>query len=79
MISNRNLPHYLTEQVRKQAHTLSDKFISKNIWAIYASPIRRAQQTAQILTEKRHLPVHNADALRQFDYGVMEGHGDEEA
>ena len=79
IISNRNLSHNLTPQGRKQAHTLSDKLTSKNIAAIYASPIRRAQQTAQIIAEERHLPVHMSDALREFDCGIMEGRGDEEA
>jgi len=79
IISNRNLPHNLTEQGRKQAHILSDKLASKNIAIIYASPIQRAQQTAQIIAEKRHLPVHTSDALREFDCGIMEGRGDEEA
>jgi len=79
IISNRNLPHNLTEQGRRQAHTLSDKLTSKSIMAIYASPIRRAQQTAQIIAEKRRLSVQTSDALREFDCGIMEGRGDEEA
>jgi len=79
IISNRNLPHNLTAQGRHQAHTLSDKLTSKNIAAIYASPIRRAQQTAQIVAEERQLPVHTSDTLREFDCGIMEGRGDEEA
>ena len=79
IISNRNLPHNLTEQGRMQAHKLSETLISKNIAAIYASPIRRAQQTARIVAEKRHLPINAADALCEFDCGIMEGRGDGEA
>jgi len=79
IISNRNLPHNLTAQGRKQAHTLLDKLASKDIAIIYASSIQRAQQTAQIIAEKRQLLVYTSDALREFDCGIMEGRGDEEA
>ena len=79
IISNRNLPHNLTKHGWKQALTLSDKLSSKNIAVIYASPIRRAQQTAQLIAEKRHLPIHMTNALREFDCGIIEGRGDEEA
>jgi len=79
IISNRNLPHPLTERGRQQAHLLADKLTSQKIVAIYTSPILRAQQTAEILAQKLGLPVQLADALREFDCGMVEGRGDGEA
>lgn len=79
IISNRDLPHHLTAKGRQQAHTLAEQLSEQPIIALYASPILRAQQTAQILAERLHLPVQSADALREFDCGVMEGRGDPDA
>jgi probable phosphoglycerate mutase len=79
IISNRNLPHPLTEKGRHQAHLLAERLASHKIAAIYTSPILRAQQTADILAHKLGAPVHLADALREFDCGLVEGRGDDEA
>lgn len=79
IISNRDLPHPLTEKGRTQAATLAAQLATAKIVVIYASPILRAQQTAQIVGERLGLPVVTSDALREFDCGVMEGRGDEEA
>lgn len=79
IISNRSLPHPLTAKGRQQAHLLAAALAVKNIRAIYASPILRTQQTAQILGQAWGLSVQTADALREFDCGEMEGRGDAEA
>jgi probable phosphoglycerate mutase len=79
IISNRNLPHPLTEKGHQQASLLADRLTPLKIVAIYTSPILRAQQTANILAQKLGLPVQLADALREFDCGLVEGRGDDEA
>lgn len=79
IISNRDLPHPLTEKGRAQAAKLAEQLATAGISAIYASPILRAQQTAQIIGERLQLPVFTSTALREFDCGVMEGKGSEEA
>lgn len=79
VISNRDLPHPLTAKGRTQALALAEQMATEPIIAIYASPILRAQQTAQIVGERLALPIITRDALREFDCGVMEGHADEEA
>jgi broad specificity phosphatase PhoE len=79
IISNRDLPHALTEQGRAQAETLADRLAAGTVAAIYASPILRAQETAQILSERLGLPFHTSDDLREFDCGTAEGRGDAEA
>lgn len=78
VLSNRSLPHALTERGREQSRALA-RSLEEPLLAIYASPIPRAQETAQLVAEHVGLPVREAEALREFDCGVMEGRSDEEA
>lgn len=79
VISNRDLPHPLTELGRQQAEALAQSLADVPLAAVFASPIRRAAQTAQIVTACKGLPFEFADALREPDCGIMEGRSDEEA
>ena len=79
VISNRDLPHPLTAKGNAQTQALADQLATNRIIALYASPILRAQQTAQILAAQWGLVVQTADALREFDCGEMEGRGDDAA
>ncbi len=79
IISNRDLPHGLTEKGRQQAQALTRTLQGVGITAIYSSPIPRAQQTAQILGQRLGLPVQSSAALREPDCGIAEGRGDPEA
>ena len=79
IISNRALPHALTELGRQQAASLAAALRGKGVQAIYSSPVPRAMQTAAILAEACGLESRPADALREFDCGEMEGRSDAEA
>jgi len=79
VISNRDLFHPLTELGRQQTEALARSLTDVPVAAIYASPIVRAAQTAQIVAAAKGLPVEIADALREPDCGIMEGRADEEA
>ena len=79
IISNRDLPHPLTKQGKAQARELAEMLTQRNMSAIYASPLLRAQETAQIVSERVGLPLMTTDALREFDCGIAEGRGDAEA
>jgi broad specificity phosphatase PhoE len=79
VISNRNLSHHLTDLGRQQAEVLARSLMDMPLAAIYSSPIMRALETAQIVAASRDMPIAIADALREPDCGIMEGHGDEEA
>ncbi|MEZ4859824.1 MAG: histidine phosphatase family protein [Caldilineaceae bacterium] len=79
IISNRNLPHSLTAKGQAQTLELAATLADQPITAIYASPILRAQETAQILAPKLGAPVFTRAALREFDCGEMEGRGDNTA
>jgi 2,3-bisphosphoglycerate-dependent phosphoglycerate mutase len=78
IISNRDLPHPLTETGRLQAASLAEKLRGKPITRIYTSPIPRARETAEILSAALDVPLELTEALREPDCGVLEGRGDEE-
>ena len=79
VISNRDLPHHLTDLGRQQAEALAGLMADVPLVAIYSSPIVRAAETAQIVAASNGLPVEIADALREPDCGSMEGRGDDAA
>jgi probable phosphoglycerate mutase len=79
VISNRDLPHHLTETGRQQAERLTYTFAEVPVTEIYSSPIVRAAETAQIVAVSKGLPVQITNALREPDCGIMEGRGDEAA
>src|SRR3990172_9610523 len=56
----------LTDQGRAQARLLGEAFSTKHIDAIFASPLRRAGETAQaIQTQQRRLKVEVLEDLRE--------------
>lgn len=79
VISNGTLPHPLTELGRQQAGRLAQSLIDIPFARIYASPVLRARQTAEIVSAALHIPVDVADGLREPDCGIMEGRRDEAA
>jgi len=79
IISNRDLPHPLTEAGRLQAAALAARLKPNPITGIYASPIPRARQTGEILSTALSVPLETAEALREPDTGIWEGRGDKEA
>lgn len=79
IISNRNLPHPLTEKGRAQADQVVAALKGRPIERIYTSPVPRAVQTAHIHAEALGVPFEVTDALREYDLGEYEGRGDEEA
>ncbi len=79
IISNRDLPHPLTEKGRNQAALLAEGLRGKPLTRIYSSPILRARETAEILSAILGVPLECMDALREPDCGVLEGRGDTDA
>ena len=77
VISNRESPIELTELGRKQANTLAENLKDVPITAIYSSPVLRAKETAEILSQAFHLPYQITEALREYDCGVLEEKSDE--
>jgi broad specificity phosphatase PhoE len=79
IISNHDLDHPLTEKGCAQVKQVSAVLKSRPIERIYASPVPRAVQTAQIHSEILGLPYEIVDGLREYDLGEFEGRGDDEA
>lgn len=79
IISNRQLPHPLTETGKEQATALAQRLHSEPIKRIYTSPIPRALETAEIVSAALDVPYEPSDALREYDCGILEGRSDAEA
>ncbi len=74
--SNRGFKHGLTERGIQQADELARNLRGLPFTQIYASPLMRAHQTAQILGEYLEIPVEIDNALREYDCGILEGKSD---
>ncbi len=80
--SEKNLKHIfdaenegyaLTERGIGQARQAAENLSKENIDAIYASPVERAKQTADIIAEKIGLKTRPADGLREVRSGDWDG------
>jgi probable phosphoglycerate mutase len=73
IFSNRGWVHGLTDAGRRQAQALAGDLAGEPVSALYASPLRRAAETAQILGDALEIGYELTDALREYDCGVLEG------
>lgn len=71
--SNSGTRHPLTERGVEQARALARNLAGVPFEIMYASPILRARQTAQIVAEELHAPVEVTEALREWSVGIYEG------
>lgn len=64
----------------QRIYALGHRLASEKFAAIYSSPLKRSFETAQYLAAAINYPrpIHVAEALREFDFGVMEGKRDED-
>ena len=79
VISNRESQYGLTELGKQQAAMLADQLKAVSLTAIYSSPILRARETAEILSQSFHLPYQITESLREYDCGILEEKSDEES
>ncbi|MEJ5223092.1 MAG: histidine phosphatase family protein [Anaerolineales bacterium] len=63
----------LSEEGRAQAERLALRLADDPLSAIYASPLSRAMETAQILARPHRLEVIPCDGLREISHGRWEG------
>ena len=64
----------LTELGRAQALSVADRLRAKSIDCIYTSPLRRASQTASIISERLGVEELRVESdLIERDYGVLTG------
>jgi broad specificity phosphatase PhoE len=63
----------LSERGRRQAELLGEKLAALGVEALYASPLRRAAETAEIIGGRLGLPVVERAPLMERDVGVLQG------
>ena len=68
-----NVDTHLNEHGLQQARDAAALLVGREIASIVASPMRRAQQTAHIVSETLGLPIHDEPGLREVAFGIMEG------
>ena len=68
----------LTEKGRVQAKNVAKRFHKTHFDVIFSSPLVRAKETAEIIRAERKLEVLTNDALKERNYGILEGRQGEE-
>lgn len=71
-MSHRLVDKPLTAKGVIQAQQTADYFEDKDIDAIYCSPLKRAQETADIIAERLELPVIPLENFREINIGDLE-------
>jgi broad specificity phosphatase PhoE len=70
--SSRKVDYPLTAKGVLQAQQTAQHFLDKQIEAIYASPLKRARQTAEIIATRLCLPATVMENFREVDVGELE-------
>jgi broad specificity phosphatase PhoE len=70
--SYKKIDYPLTQKGVLQAQQTADALRSRDIRAVYTSPLKRAQQTAQIVGEALNLTPIVKEAFREFNVGRLE-------
>ena len=69
----------LSEIGNQQAESIAGRLAGQEIDAIYASDLKRAWQTAQVIAAQTGLDVISEPRLRELKFGILEGLTFEEA
>src|SRR5438132_5365372 len=72
VISNRGYRYGLTARGQQQAVTLAQHLQPVPISDIFSSPLRRAVETADILSRALGKSYHITEALCEYDCGILE-------
>lgn len=66
------LPGYgLSETGREQIQQTTDYLSKQNIQVLYSSPLQRAKESAEIISEKLNLPIHESDDLMEIESSLQ--------
>lgn len=63
----------LNETGLQEAREMAGKFSGINLEVIYSSDLKRAFQTAEILSYEKRIPLLTSEKLREFSLGEAEG------
>src|SRR5437763_14171228 len=62
----------LSDEGREQTRRLAERLSHETLAAVYASPLGRTVETAQILAAPHNLEVQTRDGLREISHGSWE-------
>lgn len=57
----------------EQAEETRDKLVNEDFDIIISSPLKRAKHTAEIINEKKNVPLILDDRIKERNYGKLEG------
>jgi len=63
----------LSEVGVRQAEEIAALLSRESIQAVYASDLRRARQTAELISQPHNLPVLIEENIRELNHGALEG------
>jgi broad specificity phosphatase PhoE len=63
----------LSDVGRRQAEQLAERLRQETIHGVYASDLRRARRTAEVISGHHKLPVIIEESIRELDHGHLEG------
>jgi len=63
----------LTEHGRAEIAAVADRLAAERIAALYASPLQRTRETADILAARLSLPIEFRDDVMELDFGEWTG------
>jgi broad specificity phosphatase PhoE len=63
----------LSEVGVRQAEQIASLLSSESVQAIYSSGLRRARQTAELISQPHNLPVLIEENIRELNHGALEG------
>jgi broad specificity phosphatase PhoE len=63
----------LTERGRAEIAAAAERLAGENIAALYASPLQRTRESAEIASERLGLPIEFRDDLVELDFGEWTG------
>src|SRR5512140_1629062 len=63
----------LSEEGRAQVRRLAERLAHDPVAAVYASPLSRTVETAELLAAPHRLPIRRDDGLREISHGRWEG------
>jgi broad specificity phosphatase PhoE len=63
----------LTERGRAEIVAAAERLAEENIAALYASPLQRTRESAEIVSERLGLPIEFRDDLIELDFGDWTG------
>jgi broad specificity phosphatase PhoE len=63
----------LSAHGRAEIAAVADRLANDEIEALYSSPLQRARETAEILSERLQLPIHYREDVLELDFGEWTG------